>query len=84
LHVICKKCSSKIRVAGQPAGTTTLGGVHAQGVRVTGGAIEFGPGGKVSFGPGGAVGFGPPAASEFACPYCGHTAKYEASEIRSD
>ena len=80
-HVICKKCSFQIPVAGRPTGSTTITGVHAEGVRIGDAGIAFGPGGKISFGEGGAIGFGPPAPSQFMCPSCGATAQYEADEI---
>lgn len=84
MHVVCKKCRTKIPVAGKPTGSTSLTGVHTEGVRVTGDGIEFGPGGSISFGPGGEIGFGPPAGSDFGCPSCGTSATYKADEIKAD
>jgi hypothetical protein len=85
MHVICKKCSGKIAVAGRPGGSTSLKNVQVQGnVHVGGGGIGFGPGGSISFRPGGKIGFGPPQSSAFTCPACGTTAEYTAEEIKDD
>ena len=83
MHVNCKKCGSKIAVAGRPAGSTTVGSnVSVQGpVNVQGGGISFGPGGGISFGPGGGIGFGAPTQSQFTCFTCGTTSAYSANEI---
>lgn len=83
MHVLCKKCGSKIAVADRPTGTTSLKNVNAQGnVRVGGGGIGFGPGGSISFSPGGTIGFGEPQGSLFACFSCGTTASYAPEEIK--
>ena len=83
MHVICKKCSGNIAVAGRPSGSTSLQNVHVQGdVRVGGGAISFGSGGRISFGPGGSIGFGAPRPSTFTCPSCGHVADYQPDDIK--
>lgn len=84
MHVVCKKCARKIPVARKPDGSTSVTGVHAEGVQITGGGISFGPGGSISFGEGGTIGFGPPPTSEFTCPFCGMLARYEAAEIVPD
>ena len=83
MHVICKKCSTRIAVAGRPAGSTSLQNVRVQGnVHVGGGGIGFGSGGTISFGPGGSIGFGAPRPSSFACPSCGHVAEYPPDDIK--
>ena len=83
MHVICKKCSGKIAVAGRPTGSTSLSNAGVQGqVHVGGGGITFGPGGVLSLGPGGSVGFGGPQNSSFTCMACGNTAEYSPAEIK--
>jgi hypothetical protein len=83
MHVICKKCATKITVAGRPTGTTSLKKVIVQGsVRVGDGRIAFGPGGSISIGAGGSLGFGAPQNSPFTCPYCGSSDEYAPDEIR--
>lgn len=85
MHVICKKCSGKIAVAGRPSGSTSVQNVKVQGnVRVGGGGIGFGPGRGISFGQGGSIGFGGPKNSTFTCPSCGHVADYSPDEIKDD
>lgn len=85
MHVVCKKCTSKIAVAGRSTGSTFLRKVHVQGnVHVGGGGIGFGPGGSISFTSGGAIGFGRPQKSSFTCSACGTTAEYEPDEIKND
>jgi hypothetical protein len=85
MHVVCKKCATKIAVAGRPTGFTSLKNVGVQGnVHVGGGRISFGPGGSISFGPGGGIGLGGPQNSPFTCPACGATAEYASEEIKDD
>lgn len=85
MHVVCKQCSTRIAVAGRPAGSTSLQNVRVQGpVNVGRGGIGFGPGGSISFGPGGSVGLGGPRTSKFTCSACGHTADYSPDEIKDD
>jgi|Deesub1362A_J573_1020465.scaffolds.fasta_scaffold01440_9 hypothetical protein len=82
MHVICKKCGSRIEVARRPRGSTQTCNVQLQGnVRLEGGGISFGPGGSISFRPGGLISFGKPRASEFVCIECGHTDTYLPEEI---
>lgn len=82
MHVICKKCGSKIRVASRPKGSTQTSNVQLRGnVRVEGSRISFGRGGSISFRPGGSIGFGKPKPSEFVCMECGHTDTYLPEEI---
>ncbi len=85
MHVICKKCGTKIPVADRPSGSTSLSGVALRGrVSVQGGGIGLGEGGAILFGPGGSVGFGPPRSSAFSCSECGNSAEYGTDEIRDD
>lgn len=85
MHVICKKCGSKIAVAGRPKGLTSVSNVQVKGnVHVGGGAIGFGPGGSISFGHGGSIGFGDSQKSNFSCMACGTAAGYKPDEIRED
>jgi len=85
MHVICKKCSEKIAVAGRPSGSTSLRNANVHGnVHVGGGGISFGPGGSISFGPGGSISFGTPMKSAFTCPSCGHATEYAPDEITND
>lgn len=82
MHVICKKCGSKINVAGRPKGSTQTSNIRLQGnVRVEGGGISFGPGGSISFSPGGSIGFGKPKPSTFVCTECGQSDTYLPEEI---
>jgi len=85
MHVICKKCGTKIEVTGRPKGSTSLSNIQVKGnVHVGGGGIGFGTGGSISFGPGGGIGFGGPQKSTFSCMACGATAEYEPNEIKDD
>ena len=85
MYVICKKCRSKIAVAGRPTGSTSVSNVQIRGnVHVDGGSIGFGPGGMISFGRGGAVGFGGRQESTFSCMACGTTSQYTPDEIKDD
>lgn len=85
MHVICKKCGSKIAVAGRPKGSTSLANVQVKGnVSVGGGRIGFGRGGSISLRPGGRIGFGGPQKSSFSCMACGTIAEYEPSEIKDE
>ena len=85
MHVICKKCGSKIAVAGRPIGSTSISNVQVKGnVHVGEGGIGFGSGGSISFGPGGNIGFGGPQVSSFSCMACGAAAEYESNEIKDD
>jgi len=82
MHVICKKCGSKISVASHPKGSTQTSNVKLRGnVRVEGSSISFGRGGSISFRPGGSIGFGKPKPSEFVCVECGHADTYLPEEI---
>ncbi len=85
MHVLCKKCGSKISVAGRPTGSNSVSNVQLHGnVHVGDGAIRFGEGGKISFGPGGGISFGAAQNSTFSCMSCGSSAEYAPNEIRDD
>ena len=84
MHVICKKCGTKILIQDWPAGTNSLSNVSVSGnVNIGGGAIGFGPGGSISFSPGGSIALGGPPKARIQCGACNSIAEYERQEAKT-